>query len=270
MKKRLALFLFPVIAAGTSVAQQGNWDVYIAQYEKGPGSTSLNMKLIDYAPAKELPFLLITGVIFENCREDGFPRQDEFEKLYTISDNIGESINLITRSELVGTFTYQCERLDYIYLKDTTSIRDTLIRLYNSKYRNYKAYIAIKYDPDWDAYVKFLYPGEEIRESMSNRKVIAQLQQSGDKLSKSRPVDHWLYFPDKPSRELFIKYAEYKGFKIESQEKTKDSELPYELHISRVDLVTLEAMDKITLDLRKKAREYKGEYDGWETVVIAE
>ena len=47
-----------------SFSQTGNWDVYMAQYENGPGSVTLNMDLLNIAPNKSLPYILITGVTY--------------------------------------------------------------------------------------------------------------------------------------------------------------------------------------------------------------
>ncbi len=259
-----------ILTVFTSKAQEGNWDVYMAQYEKGAGSMTLNMDLINVAPKEKLPFLLITGVKFENCREDGLPNSDEFEKLYNVSDNIERLLNGSVSFELVGTFTYQCERLDYIYLSDTISIRSQLTELYKSEFGNYEYYINLKRDESWEAYTKFLYPNDVTLEYMSNQKVLFQLQQAGDNLSKQRLVDHWIYFSRKSDEELYVKYIEGIGFKVESQEIDKNFKLPYQLHISRIDYIYPESINEITLELRKKAKDLNGDYDGWETFVITE
>ena len=45
--------------------------------EKGAGSTTLNMDLVNHAPQSELPFILVTGATFTNCTNEGFPQKDE-------------------------------------------------------------------------------------------------------------------------------------------------------------------------------------------------
>lgn len=266
-QKLLLILLFSLVAQIT-FSQDTNWDVYLAQFDKGPGSVSLNMDLIIEAPKGEFPFVVITGVTFSQCRDDGFPEDEEFKKLYAISDNVVELISSISESELVGTFTYQCQRLDYVYVRDTTNIRDKLESLYKSHYKSYKQYINIVHDKEWEAYTKFLYPNEEIQEYMSNEKVLVQLRTAGDKLNKARQIDHWLYFSSSNDRDAFTKYAQKEKFKIEGNNYLKDSELPYQLHISRVDNLDPQLINSLTLSLRKKAKEFKGEYDGWETFVV--
>ena len=252
------------------ISKNGNWDVYLAMYEKGPGSTSLNMDLVKSAPHKDLPFILITGITFTNCTKDGFPNKNEFDNLYKISDNVQKVISDLTKMEIVGNFTYQCERLDYIYVKDTTQVRTKLTDLYKSQFRNYKYYINIKNDENWDAYLKFLYPNEETQEFMKNQKVIDKLVAGGDKLIKSRQVDHWIYFSNINHRDAFETMIVKEGFKIESKEKLDKLDVPYKLHISRIDKVDAESINKETLDLKHKAKLMNGDYDGWETFIVKE
>jgi hypothetical protein len=268
MTKYFYLFLLFLATSFSLRAQQGTWDAYIAQYNGYAGSTTLNMDLINTAPDTTLGFIVITGVTFTNCSKEGFPMKEEFENLYKISDDVIAVATKTGKMEYAGSFTSKCQRLDYIYVKDTSDIRIQLVALYETKYKSYKYYINIKPDTSWDAYRKFLYPNEETREYMSNSKVLEKLTEAGDQLEKPRPVDHWLYFPSKEDRDAFIKYSKIKGFKIVETVLTSDPKFPYQLHISKVDLVDIRSICKITLELRRKAKELKGFYDGWETVLI--
>ena len=120
---RFLLVISIVTWALNGSAQEGNWEVYLAQYEKGPGSTVVNMDIKTMAPDKTQPFLFSAGVNFTNCNSDGFPMSDEFNNLNKISDSILALINRMVKNTLVGTFTYQCQRRDYFYVPDTTGLR---------------------------------------------------------------------------------------------------------------------------------------------------
>jgi uncharacterized protein (TIGR01619 family) len=268
MTKFILCFSF-VTFNSVAFTQQSDeqWDVYMAQYEKGPGSTVINMGLKSKAPDKSFRFLLSTGVHFNDCNNEGFPSQAEFEKLYVVSDSVKRLVDLNASNIMAGTFTYQCERKDYYYLKDTNNIRQKLSALYKKQFPRYQPVINISEDASWEAYLTFLYPNEETMEYMSNEKVVIKLQEAGDKLDKERLVDHWLYFSDAKSRDSFIVYAKAKGFKIESKE-LRDEAKRFQLHISRSDKVDLSSISKLTLELRREAKKYHGDYDGWEALVV--
>jgi hypothetical protein len=260
----LSIILFPFIISG----QNGNWDVYLAQFEKGPGSVTLNMDLIRRAPIVDLQFILITGVKTKRCDSNGFPIQTEFNNLYKISDSIISVVNHFTKAEVAGSFTYQCERLDYIYIKDTTLLRSKIAESYKKLFPEYTPYINLRVDKAWKAYKEFLYPNEETLEYMSNQKVINQLLEGGDDLSNSRQVDHWIYFQAKQDRDKFIKFAKDNSFKVESEDYLKGEKLPYQLRISRTDKVDLPSITKVTLQLKKEAIKLSADYDGWETFIV--
>jgi hypothetical protein len=129
-------------------------------------------------------------------------------------------------------------------------------------------YITLKNDVGWEAYLTFLYPNEETYDFMTNEKVILHLTKEGDDLSEPRQVDHWLYFQSEVDRDKFISYALKEKYKIESKKIVPNTKLKYQLQISRIDNVGINSISKITLELRKKAKDLNGEYDGWETFVI--
>jgi Regulator of ribonuclease activity B/Family of unknown function (DUF695) len=270
MTKQSIALLGVLLQSLLSFSQEDHWDVYLAQYEKGAGSTLVNMSLKESAPMKQFPFLLKTGVKLINCSGDGLPAKDEFEVLYQISDKIRFVIDSMSKSKPAGTFSYQCERIDYYYINDTNSVRKLLESAYKTGFPNYKYTIDIANDQNWEAYLTFLYPNEETSEYMSNEKVVLNLNKEGDDLSKPRQVDHWIYFKTEPDRNKFITYALKEKFKVENRKYAKDSKLHYQLQISRIDHVDIESISKITIRLRKKAKEQNGEYDGWETFVIKE
>ncbi len=264
MLKLLFLLLLPAI----SIAQEDDkWDVYLAKYEKGVGSTSVNMSAVSRAPNKNLPFVIITGVTFSACDTHGFPTKEEFENLYIEEELIDSFISKKTKSLLVGTFTYQCQRLNYFYVSDTFQIRELLDSAYKKFFPKYEPYVNIKSDAPWEAYLTFLYPNEFTREYMKNRQVVENLEKEGDKLIKPRQVDHWLYFKTVQDRNCITQFVLQNNFKIENKSYSKESDYPFGLQISRKDKVDLDRITEITLMLRKQALKCHGTYDGWETFV---
>ena len=260
------LLLFPPFFL---MAQEENWDVYMARYKNKPSSVTLNMALKSVAPVEVLPFIVITGVSFKNCDEDGMPSKREFTNLYKISDSVKAVVDRLAKNNLVGSFTYLCQRLDYFYVSDTVGLRQQLTALYKEKFTQYiPYYINIKEDKTWAAYLDFLYPNEESYEFMQNQKMVTALQNGGDKLIKERLIDHWLYFKTDTDRNCFIIYATKQKFKIVAKERSSDPKAPFKLHIARTNKVDVPSISKITIELKRQAKKCNGEYDGWETFVV--
>lgn len=270
MITRLTVLICILLYAVKAFTQEENWDVYMAQYEKGVGSTVINMSLKAKAPIKQFPYLLKAGVTLIHCDQEGLPVKVEFETLYQISDSVKQIIDAATKNKFSGTFSYLCERTDYYYVNDTTELRKLIMAAFKSYFPNYQYAVTIKADEDWKAYLTFLYPNEETLQFMSDEKVILNLNKEGDDLSKPRQVDHWLYFKTATDRDNFIAYAISEKFKVENKQFLKDAVLKYQLQISRKDFVNMAAISKLTSELRKKAVALNGNYDGWETFVIKE
>jgi hypothetical protein len=266
--RKAILHLITLLLPLFMLAQEEYWDVYLASYDNKPGSTILNMSAKNYAPDKKLPYICVTGVKFSDCTGEGLPTSSEFPRLYIIADSVKNIMNQTVKNILTGSFSYQCERLDYFYVADTTGLRKLLTDLYAKKFPGYNPYINIKEDKNWEAYLNFLYPNEETYEYMQNQKVVIKLKEAGDRLDKKRQVDHWLYFKTKKDRECFMAFALKMNYKIESGEKNDGSKDHFKLHISRTDNVDLAFISKVTLELRRLAAGCNGNYDGWETVVV--
>lgn len=105
---------------------------------------------------------------------------------------------------------------------------------------------------------------------MADQSVLRNLQEAGDDLTKARRVDHWFYF----STEMEMKACHEELIKLKfttvASGINKETHLPYELHVWRVDHVDINTINPITTQLRVLAKKHHGEYDGWETAVEKE
>jgi hypothetical protein len=266
---RVISFLLLLFISFSCFSQSdGQWEIYMARHDKGPASILFDMSLKESAPDKKLPFLLKTGVKYPDCTTDGMPSEKEFTNLYSISDSARSIVDDLVDNKMAGSFTYQCERMDYYYVADTTGLRKKLAAMYKKRFPGYSYTVSIKRDPKWETYTGFLYPNEESMQQMQNLKVVMKLEEAGDKLEQPRLVDHYLYFATEKDRKDFIEIAQKNNFKVESVDFVKDQKLPYQLHLSRVDKVDITSITSVTWQLVKDVKSYKGEYDGWEAIVV--
>jgi uncharacterized protein (TIGR01619 family) len=266
----LIIFLFSLgfFVPMISFTQEDNWDAYLADYAGKPGSTLVNLSLYERAPVSSHTFILVTGVKYVNCTPDGFPVDKEFDNLYKISNALSERLNVLTRPIMAGTFTFECERLDYYYLPDTTGIRSAISALYEEKFSAYNFTINIKKDQEWKGYFTFLYPNEVTQEYMANQKVLTALSNAGDKLSGARPLDHLAYFKDAKDMDCFIGVIKSKGFVVNRTSTETKGNWKYYLYFSKQQNIDIHEISSVTLDLRKNAKHCGGHYDGWETQLM--
>lgn len=246
------------------------WDFYFSNVDDVIGSFYIDLGLIHIAPISNKPNLVWISVQMNNPREDGLSSNEEFETLKVIEDRLQELILSKHNAIYAGRLTTDGRRDFYFYMDDTTlydkTISEAMVAL-----PTYSFDFGIKEDSQWKQYFEFMYPNPRQYQSIQNRRVVDNLEEQGDPLTKSRPVDHWIYFKSDSDRNLFLSKIEHLNFDIVSKDETTSiGDYPYKLHISRVDHVDYNSVDYYVLELWELAEECNGEYDGWETAVEKE
>ncbi len=256
----------------TAIAQNENWDTYMAKFGNKPGSVLVDLALMDNAPDKKYPNLVITGPRAHKCNKDGLPNTDEIDQLEEILDATGSFLTGVTPKVLVGTLTYNCERVNYYYVKDTVGIRNALNRLYTRTYKDYKYAISIKSDPDWTTYRTFLYPDDTMLNWMENDKVITKLIQSGDSLTQPRDIVFHIGFRTEAECDSFATFVSGKGYSTKALQMALKSDnvtdFPWTANVSKRALVKMDTINAMAAELKKAAKQYHGTYDGWQAPLM--
>jgi hypothetical protein len=245
-------------------AQNENWDTYLAKFDDKQGSVLVDMELINKAPDSKLPFLVITGPHAQICNKKGMPAADEMNTLEEILNATDNFLTGVTAKTLAGTFTFNCNRLNYYYVRDTANVRNAIGRMYRRSFSGYKYTLNIKYDPDWISYRTFLYPTDETKAWMDNSKVIAALRASGDSLTQKRDIKFVYRFSTDTAREAFLSIAQSKGYKTDIARKTAAEQHIFEIMVYKSDFVKMKVIEAATADLNKEAKIHKGILIGWD------
>jgi uncharacterized protein (TIGR01619 family) len=252
---------------GDTPSHEEDWDFYFSNVDDIIGSFYVDLGLIKVAPLIDKPNLVWVSVNMNNPRDDGLSSYEEFDTLSSIENRLLEFILRRYNATYAGRLTTDGHRDFYFYMGDTT-LYDKTISESMVAFPKYKFDLGINEDKKWEQYLNFIYPNPRQLQSIQNRRVVDNLEKSGDPLLKARPVDHWIYFKTDSDRADFLKKIEPLKFEIVSgEEKTSFGDFPYKLQISRVDKVDFHSVDDYVLDLWEFANECNGDYDGWETSV---
>lgn len=243
----------------------GNWDVYLCNVNDRLASIVLDLDYWKRAPLEGHPHLLCIFLYLLHPRDDGLSSPEEATKLRQIEDSIMEALQTRANGLFVGRITTSRQREFYFYAPSAHDFPES-IHMAMRTFGEYKYDLADDSDPQWKHYFEVLYPSEDDLQRMSNRKVIKNLTDAGDDLSKPRAVDHWIYFKSSEGRSAFIKMIGSEGFQTISEQR-HDGEYPFSLHIRRVDNVDQSSIDAVVLMLCAMAKKMDGDYDGWETSV---
>lgn len=100
----------------------------------------------------------------------------------------------------------------------------------------------------------------------SDAAVIAQLRTAGSDLSRPHPIDFYLYFPNREAAGRISRTLSSKGFEASIEPSARGTDW---LVLAKKQVVpTQTAMERLSAELEVIAASEKGEYDGWETMVI--
>ena len=225
----------------------------------------------------ELQFnqLLIVKVAIKNPDDNGFPQDKEFTILEGIEDTLDEFIQMKSIVN-VGRVSTDGERYFYYYGIFEENNVDQFLKNLSEKFDSHIEY-TLKEDTEKALYWNTLYPTKEEWQLISNQTVLRDIVEQGDELTVPRRIDHWICFNDQSHLYNFSLWAKSNGFEIEEitpedekEVEDEEEEQPYKFTLQIFHTTTPQSdfIDQITLTLCKKAKEYVGDYDGWETLVI--
>ncbi|MBD3922035.1 DUF695 domain-containing protein [Paenibacillus sp. PR3] len=242
-----------------------NWNTYFTFIDNKPASFLLDMEPWSHGESETFVHLYQLSVALKEPNEDGLTSQKEASVLYEIEDSIHDSLE--GNYKFVGRVTIDGRREFYYYTDSADG--DGLKHAADNALIDYTYTVnRIEEQKPGEFYYEFLYPNESERHRMANRPLVDKLIELGDKLEKSRVVNHWIYFGSVEACDRFVENVQKDGFHLEERVKQEDN--TYSARVSRNDFVELHAINEVTDYLVAAAQQWQGEYDGWETKVIKE
>jgi hypothetical protein len=209
------------------------------------------------------PLLLRVRVPFKTPRPDGLSSSEEFKALMAIEDDLQELVN--RRASLyVGRVTVDGKRDFYIYTAGPdTAWSSDLVAL--GERHDYVLNFSSKLDEKREGYWKGLFPNDAEWQVIQDLGVLDTLEKQGDDGSASRQIDHWAYFVAVSDADLYRNWLLEQAYRPGTASKADDGR--YCVHFSHDGTVRLQAITSHTIPLAFKARELRGEYNGWEAPV---
>jgi hypothetical protein len=270
-----------------------NWDSYICEVDGKPASILVDLGAVSYAPLPRFPYLAYVTLQLHEPDEDGFPRREEFQRLAVLEDSLEAALTADEGATYIGRCIAdsRCELIFYSAAADDWDRRVAEIMQTPPCYA-WEA--GAHYEPGWDSYLGFLFPGEQDLLAIQNRRLRCRLQEQGDQLEKVRPISHWLHFSNPEDGKAFCLAVQKLGFRVEETrmifEQASSDTNPAEdgftgipgggpglarLALSRLEarfpvfqaclgrLDAPENIDETSFTLLDLATAHRGEYQGW-------
>lgn len=268
MPFRSVLLAFSLLFSGLAFAQeyQADWARYSAPVSDSTSTVQVDMGLKPFAPVARLPYHLSLAL----KHKTSVPTPEEVEQLQKLQTRLVQILTEGGSAAYAGaTIGVEANTLHFYTQAprvDTTVLATAFI--FYPQYAEYK--LAAEQDTAWSFYKTLLYPNPREYQKIQNTRLVEALVRNGDYLMKDRPVDHFISFPTQKDAERFfkkVKKEQYAQISLTQDTAQPPLAMPWQLRISRIDGVAPAVIDSYTLHLFDLAPQFKGRYDGWQTVV---
>jgi hypothetical protein len=118
------------------------------------------MALLREAPLSTLPTLVVVGTTYEKRPDSGFPTESALASLNSTSDQLIRAVLAVQPGIYVGTYTYAGEQVHYIYTRSAEGVESAFKRELAAQCPDCIPLFRTRSDPQWNAYLKFLYPNQ--------------------------------------------------------------------------------------------------------------
>lgn len=246
---------------------EDEWDFYFCDVDSEPASIYVNLGLMQSPPIAERPVMAYARIRLPNPRPDGLSSDEDFDALAELEDVLVAGVAEKLDALFVGRNTSTGTRDFYFYLASEDDWVETVQGVLGETAFEHQT--GCRADPEWEVYGGFLYPSGRERQMIQNRRVCDLLESEGDALKQAREIDHWIYFKTSDAQLRFENEVTELGFSVRSRGEPNEEDALYSLQIFRVDELSRENIDRISLELFDVALDLDADYDGWEAPVVA-
>jgi uncharacterized protein (TIGR01619 family) len=216
--------------------------------------------------------LLSVKVTFKAPREDGLPTNDEFDALKALEDDLSD---LAEQHDAlyVGRVSVDGKRHFQLFTDEPETVWAPRVAALGERH-GYPLRMTLREDKEHAGYWDELYPTADDWQVIADMSVLDALEEQGDDGSQVRLVEHWSYFPTEAEAGRFSSWLKDNGYAIDAN-KPGDEDDPEEdngqicVRFSHETALGLDDITSHTIELRRQAEAFGGEYDGWECVVCA-
>lgn len=235
---------------------ENDWDFYALLVEDRPASIFVDLSLARHAPVASAATMAYISVEMRAPRPDGLSSGDEFDDLVAVEQSL--ETNLIDGAIYAGRCTTAGYRDFYFYVADV----EAFFASGETAMAGHPAYAystGHRADPEWTVYREFLLPGPRDMQRIHNRRVVALLEEHGDRLDLPRSIDHRAYMPTQASADALQASLFEQGFSVEVCHGDGSGDVT--LDFKRVDAPS--EIERVVMPVFDLVRSMGGAYDGW-------
>ncbi|MCE5234948.1 MAG: DUF695 domain-containing protein [Clostridiaceae bacterium] len=123
---------------------------------------------------------------------------------------------------------------------------------------------GMQLEPEWQTYLRLLYPDAAKLQTEQNRHHLALLKKHGDNAAAARRIRFHVFFPSEPIVKYFGEEARRIGFAVGDQEFASELENPYGVALHKISALDKKSIDRLTTEIIRLAEGYEGMLRDWD------
>lgn len=240
-----------------------NWDFYFFVIDGKPCSVVVDLAH-DRGPVETHTKLVSVRLPLEDARDDGLTKNAEAAVLGELEERLVGAFG--AEAIFVGRTTWNAQRDLFFYARDGFEVAKSLDGALRGTPPR-RLMWRESADPTWQHYREVLSPDRDERRWMSDRRVVTALDEAGDDLESTRPIDHHFVARDRDALAALETELASRGFEVALHED-EDEPGRFALRATRVDSAKLTQIHRVTLELEALAEKRRVTYDGWGCPVV--
>lgn len=205
---------------------------------------------------------------YRHTHSNGLPADQDFEAANQIEDRLC-AFAADAQDSYAGRVTVAGHRYFYFYTTQSESAWKKLAKTLSSEFR-FRLEVSHRDDPSRSGYYNELYPTPDDWCVIRDLKVIEAAEEQGDDGSQARRIDHFCYFDRPHSARRLLVWALKNGFEHDAKLSGRGDDGRYCVRLHHLSTLEISDISHYTISLRRKCEDFGGEYDGWETEVVAQ
>ncbi|WP_431689391.1 DUF695 domain-containing protein [Hahella sp. NBU794] len=243
---------------------QDKWNVYPRFTDEGQAWVLVNLGYEEIARSDARDSLLAVKLELQRANAHGLPTSEEFAALDNIEEALLQGLEA-QNAAYAGRITVNSQRYFFYYMNCDEEIAAAIIRNVGRQF-GYILEFDVSADPEKQSYWRDLYPSEDDWQVIQDLEVLQTLAKSGDEPDIQREVMHWAHFPTQAQAQQFADWAAAEHYVVSDCAWEEDGDR-FQVTFSHNGSMRLDDISFHTMRSNRKAHEFGGEYDGWETSV---
>jgi hypothetical protein len=234
---------------------------YFQRMEDGV-KVNIEVDMNAFAYSEKFSWLFSVFVKYDALEENS----EAYEEFLETKESLIIALEHGNRAKFAGMRIVEGWSEFYFYASSSKELDLIVAKMLNPSDYAYESNVVK--DAKWDFNYKNLSPTELEQAHIQSEKIIFLLEEEGDAIGVSRPVEHYVSFETPTQKNRFVNTLDIEGFSFKDEIESEDFE--HGIALVKEHSVTSEEVRKVVEELFASVKKEKGFYEGWSTVLVEE